>query len=151
MMLIAMLLALGLGQSIDTHEEAWAIANRNGITREAWSEVYADASMAVFVRNQPVGGESWIALVDADDLTVSLTLSSIDCARETWVSSQGSVRSWAGETIRATGQETAQIVPGSVGSKVYERFCPSGTSTTPGRRLYDGPPVIVPGPPRPVT
>ena len=158
-MLTVLSLSLALGsQSIDTHEEAWSIAARQGITPNTWTEIHADRNAAIFVRNAPVGSEYWIALIDAEDLTVTLRLSSIKCEREVWTFSQGLVRDWSGHTLRTLQPEAVLIAPGSIGERVLSQFCVRLTSSDgvpivlpvePFRQQSDGSPVIMSGPTEP--
>jgi hypothetical protein len=124
-------------QTIDSQDEAWAIAGRQSITPAEWTLVDYDAEAAAFVKKLPAGpfrSESWVAFIFADSLTATLSYLHADCGTSEFWSSQSSTRDWNGTFLRSSGSTVRErAVPGSVGEAMLESLCP---------------PVIVPGPPR---
>ena len=155
--------SVAAAQTFDTREEAWGLAVRNGVTVDEWDLVHVDSEQAAFVRKTWEPDSSvWIALFDTEDMTVTFGLSQIDCQNRTWGARQGAVRTWSGELVRTSEPEApSYVVPGSVGEKVLIAACsvtglrapppitlPIEPTRKEDRVYYNGPPVIVPGPPR---
>lgn len=131
------LAASGAGaQTIDTHEEAWQIANRNGVTIDRWDLADASASSAAFIQRSGVGGASqsrWVAMLDATDMSFAQGIMAANCARGQYRFLQVTTRDWKGAFISSSVDTEAQYPsPNSVGEILFRRICP---------------PIIVPGPP----
>lgn len=124
-------------QSIDSHEEAWAIAARQSVTPAEWTLVNWSLRDAIFIRkltSGPYRPESWVVFIFADNLTAEFRYIHANCQTSEYWSTQSSTRDWRGGFLGSAGAKAPErAVPGSVGEAIVSDLCP---------------PVIVPGPPR---
>ena len=128
-------------QSIDSAEEAWAIARRNSVTPEGWRLMNVDASTAAFL--SLTGGADtgrWVATLDADAMQIEFGLVQADCRAGVWRWRQSSTRDWSGNFVSDGGAtDYVAPVPGSVGEAIFAAICPSYRPTLPV------PPLPTPG------
>ena len=133
--MIGMLLAAALlaPQSLDTADEAWTVAVRNGITPAEWRMVSSDPQAAYFVKKGS-STQRWTAAVDAADLTVTLMLLNATCSGTSnrFYFAQTSTRDWRGGYLTESGPTEPQYAaPGSVGEMMVEAICKPPPVTLP--------------------
>ena len=134
---LALLAGSASAQSIDSVEEAWTIAKRNGVTPQQWDLVHVKQTEAAFLLNRSTGASSrfWVAYVDTADLSTVLMLVDFQCRDRTYQIAESSTRTWLGNETSSSGRNAVQSAPpGSIIERVLDTAC-----------AY---PINIPGPPR---
>ena len=128
---------VAVAQSIDSVDEAWAIASRNSVSPDEWTMAYVDNAQAAFIKNEPVSDSAyWVMMLDTEDLTSTLAVAQIECGRSSWSFGTSTIRSWSGEFISSSpGSAPDYVVPGSVGQAIYDRLC-IGVPDSAGRTIW---------------